>query len=78
MLQFPDVYPFERKAGGGDRQFAFRRTLTEMLKDLDRCWRCGHALNVAAMFRLREAGIELIRAGIQPDFTWLEDPGLGP
>ena len=71
-IQFPAVYDFKAgdcESAGNQR---FRKTLTQLLKELDRCWRNGDDLNVATMFQLRAVGRDLIRNGLKPAFEWSE------
>ncbi|MFG1945402.1 ferritin-like protein [Nonomuraea sp. NPDC048826] len=72
-IRLPEVHPFEPSTAEPDLSLEFRRTLTELMVNLESCWTTpGAAPDVSAMFGLKATGQDLIRRGVRPDFTWAD------
>jgi hypothetical protein len=72
QIVFPQVYKFRKRNKDISLQAEFRKSLTKLLIDLEKCWRRGDSLNVATMFRIHELGRALVQLGICPKFEWLK------
>ncbi|MDW9366957.1 hypothetical protein GOB34_04250 [Sinorhizobium meliloti] len=70
QMVFPQVHGFSRRRKHSLLRLEFRKAVTRLLVELDDCWRNGHALNVATMFRIDGLGRELVRLGVLPEFKW--------
>jgi hypothetical protein len=70
-VRLPEVYSFTADTSGR-AALPFRRILRDLLGELEACWIVGRPFDVAAMFRLELEGRALVRAGIRPEFTWID------
>ena len=69
----PDVYAFRKSSSRCDsKNMAFRKIFSSLLRDLEACWTEGASFDVAGMFSLKVAGLELVRSGVCPPFCWEE------
>lgn len=69
-IAFPEVFHFTKSPSKHGLPREFRHNLTNLLKDLEACWRHGIPPNVAGMFKLQTIGRALISSGICPEFSW--------
>jgi hypothetical protein len=69
-LHFPSVFPFERSTAKPNPSGPFNKLLAQLLADLEACWTSGGTLGTARgdMFQLADAGQNLIKQGICPEF----------
>ncbi|MFC4011242.1 ferritin-like protein [Nonomuraea purpurea] len=71
-VMLPEVFAFERSSADPNPSREFSRILTDLLTDLETCWKAGEPPNIAAMFQLKLAGQKLIKQGIRPEFVWAD------
>jgi hypothetical protein len=69
---FPKVRSFHRSKRRHELQREFRMLITDLLFELEGCWRGDSQFNVSTMFRIHYVGRSLIKLGIRPEFIWLQ------
>ncbi|MHB0772302.1 ferritin-like domain-containing protein [Bradyrhizobium sp. 1.29L] len=77
-IAMPEVWDFSTTACSATHGRKFITTFSALLSDLEACWTRGAQFDLTGMFRLRIAGLELIRAGLRPPFCWTDAEMANP
>ena len=71
-ITMPAVHSFAPQSPGAPDQQAFIQLFRTLMTQLEQCWTGGSSIGTArgTMFRLQQAGTDLIQAGFTPQFTF--------
>jgi hypothetical protein len=70
-ISMPTAYNFSAQSPGAPDQQVFISAFTTLMNDLEACWTSGFSIRTAitGMLALEAAGLNLIEAGLTPQFT---------
>jgi hypothetical protein len=69
-IPFPTCFDFQQSTATPSPSLAFNKAISQLLTGLQACWTTGAKPSIGAMFQMKTLGIDLIKQGIRPEFTW--------